>query len=86
MRNARYYYVEGYLSSADAARDAAIRCRELAEEAGRTTCVSLSDPSMVALFRDNLEAMLGNGVSVLFCNEEEALAWARDRSAGRCRQ
>ena len=32
---------------------------------------------MVALFRDELQNLLGNGVNYLFCNEEEALSWAR---------
>jgi sugar/nucleoside kinase (ribokinase family) len=32
---------------------------------------------MVEFFRDSLVTMLGNGVDHLFCNEEEALTWAR---------
>jgi sugar/nucleoside kinase (ribokinase family) len=32
---------------------------------------------MVNFFRDALNNILGNGISRLFCNEEEALAWAR---------
>ncbi|MEQ8484824.1 MAG: adenosine kinase [Pseudomonadales bacterium] len=76
LARARYFYVEGYLSSSADALAAAVACRELAESAGVKTVVSLSDPSMVALFRDNLESILGNGVDHLFCNEEEALSWA----------
>jgi sugar/nucleoside kinase (ribokinase family) len=77
LTGSRYYYVEGYLSSADGSREAAIAARELAESAGVKTSVSLSDPSMVEFFRDSLVDMLGNGVDHLFCNEEEALTWAR---------
>lgn len=76
LRRARYYYVEGYLSSGPDSLAAAIACRELAEAAGVKTAVSLSDPSMVEIFRDNLVQILGNGVDHLFCNEEEALSWA----------
>ncbi len=76
LRGSRYYYVEGYLSSSEASTAAAIHCREIAEEAGVKVSVSLSDPSMVALFREPLEKMLGNGVDQVFCNEEEALSWA----------
>lgn len=72
----RYFYTEGYLSSSPVSFEAAIRCRELAESAGVRTAISLSDPSMVQFFRDNLTLMLGNGVDHLFCNEEEALSWA----------
>jgi len=74
--SSRYFYAEGYMSSASGSRDATIAARELAEEAGVKTAVSLSDPSMVEIFRDSLVAILGNGVDHLFCNEEEALIWA----------
>lgn len=76
LAGSRYFYVEGYLSSSPDSRAAAIECRELAEAEGVRTAVSLSDPSMVELFRDELVRILGNGVDHLFCNEEEALAWA----------
>ncbi len=77
LANARYFYVEGYLSSSPNSRDAAVACRELAERSGVKTAVSLSDPSMVEFFRDDMEKILGNGVNHLFCNEEEALTWAK---------
>jgi fructokinase len=72
----RYFYAEGYMSSADNSRDAAITARQMAEDAGVKTAISLSDPSMVEFFQDSLAAILGNGVDHLFCNEEEALTWA----------
>ena len=76
LSGARVFYVEGYVISSPDGLDAATTCRQLAEERGVATAVSMSDPSMVTLFRDNLETLLGNGVNYLFCNEEEALAWA----------
>jgi len=76
LSQSRYFYAEGYMSSAEGSRDAAIAGREMAERAGVKTALSLSDPSMVEFFRDALEAILGNGVDHLFCNEEEALSWA----------
>lgn len=77
LARSRYFYAEGYMSSAEGSRDAAIAARELAESEGVKTALSLSDPSMVQFFRDALESILGNGVDHLFCNEEEALTWAR---------
>jgi fructokinase len=76
LSQSRYFYAEGYMSSAEGSRDAAIAGREMAEQAGVKTALSLSDPSMVEFFRDDLMAILGNGVDHLFCNEEEALGWA----------
>ena len=77
LSSARIFYVEGYVSSSPAALQAATASRQLAEENAVATAVSMSDPSIVTLFRDNIEKLLGNGVNYLFCNEEEALTWAR---------
>ena len=77
LRASCYLYIEGYLASSPSARAAAIHAHELAMDSGVTTALTLSDPSMVEIFRDELEAMLGNGVDHLFCNEEEALQWCR---------
>ena len=76
LSSARIFYVEGYVSSSADALQAASTARQIAEQSGVATAVSMSDPSIVTLFRDNLEHLLGNGVNYLFCNEEEALTWA----------
>ena len=77
VARAKYLYIEGYLASSASGRAAAVRAREVAEDAGVRTSMTLSDPAMVEYFRDGLTAILGNGVHQLFCNEEEALAWTR---------
>lgn len=77
LARATYLYMEGYLSSSETGRAAAVHAREVAEAEGVRTSLTLSDPAMVEFFRDGLTAMLGNGVQQLFCNEEEALAWTR---------
>ena len=77
LSKARIFYVEGYVGSSADALAAALTSRQLAERYGVATAVSMSDPSIVTLFRENLEQLLGNGVNYLFCNEEEALTWAR---------
>lgn len=76
LRQSRYFYVEGYMSASPSATAASVHCRELAESHGVGVSVSLSDVSMVEFCRDGLEQMLGNGITTLFTNEEEALAWA----------
>lgn len=76
VAGSEFLYIEGYLATADGGRAAAVLARQVAEDAGARTSLSLSDPSMVLGCRDGLEEMLGNGVHQLFCNEEEALAWA----------
>jgi len=76
LATSRFLYIEGYLSSSDDTLTAAVAAREFAESAHVKTAFSLSDPSMVTFFRDNLTRILGNGIDYLFCNEEEALSWA----------
>jgi sugar/nucleoside kinase (ribokinase family) len=56
--------------------EAAVRTREIAEAAGVKTALSFSDPGMVAHFRDGMEQIIGKGLDLIFCNEDEALGWA----------
>lgn len=78
--DSEYVYIEGYLATSPSGRAAAIKTRELAEAKGTKTALSLSDPGMVAHFREGLKDMLGDGVDLLFCNREEALAWTHTQS------
>ena len=72
IRQSEYVYIEGYLASGDNTRDAAIEARRIAEQNDVKTAVTLSDPNMVKFFRENLEAMIGDQVDLLFANEDEA--------------
>lgn len=76
IRDSRYYYIEGYLVTSDSARAASIEGRRIAEGAGVKTAISLSDPNMVAYFKDGLMEMIGGGVDLLFANEAEAKGMA----------
>lgn len=77
IRRSRYLYIEGYLSSSSTSTAVALEARTIAESANLATTLTLSDPSMIEFFRDNLVEILGNGIDHLFCNEEEALTWAK---------
>ena len=70
-----FLYLEGYLVTSPTGRAAAIKARQHAEQNGTRTALSLSDPGMVAHFREGLDDMIGQGVDLLFCNREEAMAW-----------
>ncbi|WP_269617597.1 adenosine kinase [Zhongshania sp. BJYM1] len=80
LSDSEYFYAEGYLVTSDTGRAAAIAGREIAERNGVKTALSFSDPGMVSFFRDGLAEMLGNGVDLVFCNEAEALGWAKSES------
>jgi sugar/nucleoside kinase (ribokinase family) len=75
IAQSEYLYLEGYLVTSETGRAAAIRAREIAEQQGVKTALSLSDPGMVTFFKDGLQEMIGEQVDLLFCNSAEALGW-----------
>ena len=75
IANAKVYYMEGYLAAQQAGTDAALKGRAIAKEAGVKLAATLSDMSMINFCRSGLEAMVGDGLDYLFCNEEEAQVW-----------
>lgn len=72
IAQSEYLYIEGYLASSPTGSDAAIVAYETAKQAGTKTAISLSDPNMVKFFHARLMEMMGDGVDLLFCNEDEA--------------
>jgi sugar/nucleoside kinase (ribokinase family) len=76
LKAAKWFYTEGYLVTSDTARFAAIEARKAADHAGVRTALSLSDPNMVKFFKDGLKEMIGDGVDLIFANEEEAMGMA----------
>lgn len=79
IAHSQYAYIEGYLVTADCTRDAAIEVRRIAEDRKVKTALTLSDPNMVLYFREGLEAMIGDGVDLLFANEDEAFELAQTK-------
>lgn len=75
LADSRWLYIEGYLATSASGREAAIRAREAARRQGTRVALSLSDPGIVAHFRDELAAMAGGKVDLLFCNGDEARVW-----------
>jgi sugar/nucleoside kinase (ribokinase family) len=80
IRESEYLYLEGYLVTSPTGRAAAVKAREIAEQSGVKTSISLSDPGMVEFFRDGLQEMIGDRVNLVFCNEAEALGWGETDS------
>ncbi|MCY0966103.1 adenosine kinase [Parathalassolituus penaei] len=72
LASSKYVYVEGYLVTGETSRAAAIKVRDLARKHGVKVAMTCSDPAMAQYFRDGLLSMLGDGVDLLFCNEQEA--------------
>ncbi|ACK65158.1 PfkB domain protein [Rippkaea orientalis PCC 8801] len=76
IADAEYLYLEGYLVTSPTGKEAAIKAREIAQSSGVKTSFSLSDPNMVAFFKEGLLKMIGSGLDLVFANEAEALKMA----------
>jgi sugar/nucleoside kinase (ribokinase family) len=80
IAQSEYLYIEGYLVTSPSGKQAAIKAREIAEQQGVKTAISLSDPGMVEFFGEGLKEMIGQQVDLLFCNKDEALAWTQSNN------
>jgi sugar/nucleoside kinase (ribokinase family) len=72
---AQVYYMEGYLAASPTGLSAAVKGRAIAQAVGVKLATTLSDMSMINFCRPGLDAMVGNDLDFLFCNEEEAQVW-----------
>ncbi len=77
IRHSDYLYMEGYLVSSPTGKQATLDAREIAKQAGVKIALTFSDPAMVQFFHDGLQEMVGDGVDLLFCNEDEAMAYTK---------
>ncbi|RJE70349.1 adenosine kinase [Reichenbachiella sp. MSK19-1] len=75
IKNSTYLYTEGYLVPSQSGRDAMKKGMEIARAHGVKVSLSFSDPSMVKFFNDEMKEVVGEGVDLLFCNEEEAMLY-----------
>lgn len=71
LSESEYLYIEGYFVTSDVSRAAAIKAKAIAEEKGVKVAMTFSDPSMVTYFREGVDEIFGDGVDLLFCNQEE---------------
>lgn len=68
-----YLYIEGYLVTSPEGVEAMKTAKSIAEQSGVKTALTFSDPAMVKYFGNALKEVIGDGVDLLFCNEEEAM-------------
>ncbi len=82
LENAEYLYIEGYLATSQTARDAvrSARLHALRKNSSTKIAISLSDPAMVQYAREGLVDLIGEGVDILFCNEQEALMFTNEKT------
>ena len=69
---AQYVYIEGYLFTDAAPKSAAIRAIELAKKNDVKVALTVSDPFLIDMCRDEFWDLIKGPVDLLFCNLEEA--------------
>lgn len=75
IKDSEYIYIEGYLVASPTALEAMKLSKKIAEDNGVKTSITLSDPSIVEIFKSQFQDVIGASVDLLFCNEEEAKAY-----------
>lgn len=86
LKQADYLYIEGYLVTSENGLDAMKYARELAKKHDMKVALTFSDPSMVKYFGDQMKEVVGDGVDLLFCNEEEAMLFTDTNSVMEARE
>ena len=64
IADSRYIYLEGYLLSSDNGFDTCLQAQAMAQRVGTSVALTLSDPFMVATFKDRFTQLVDNGVDV----------------------
>ena len=72
LTQANWLYLEGYLAMSESIQPAMTQLRQQAGIHGAKIAVSFADPAVIKFAKDGLLNMLGNKVTVIFCNSEEA--------------
>ncbi len=80
LQQSEWAYIEGYLVSSPTGASAAKTFKKMAESKQVKTAVTLSDVSMITYFRSEFNDLLQTPVDLLFCNEEEALAFSETQT------
>ena len=75
LKDSEWLYVEGYLVTAVERTKTVREAVEFANENGVKIAISLSDPFVVDVFGDVLRDVMVDGVDLVFCNKDEALAF-----------
>ncbi len=74
LKTAEYVYVEGYLFAGDSTKAAALHAIDLAKQHHVKVALTISDPFLIDICRDDFVRLMENDVDLLFCNEDEAKA------------
>ena len=72
LRQSKYVYIEGYLLTGETTKAAAYKAIEMAKANNVKVAFTASDPFLVNMLKDEIQALIEGPVDLFFCNEEEA--------------
>jgi sugar/nucleoside kinase (ribokinase family) len=80
ISNSSYVYLEGYLVASPDGLEAMKEAKRIARKHSVEVALTFSDPSMVKYFSGQMKEIVGDGVDLLFCNDEEAMTYTATNS------
>jgi len=75
IKNSHYLFLEGYLVASPEGMEICKKAIKVAKENDTKISISLSDPNIVNAFKDEIKTLLDMQCDLIFCNEDEALAY-----------
>jgi sugar/nucleoside kinase (ribokinase family) len=86
IRKAEWIYVEGYLFTGDDTKAAARKAIDIAVKHGVKVSLTVSDPFLIQICRDEFWDLIKGPVDLLFCNLEEARSLTKKHDPADCAQ
>lgn len=86
IRKAEWIYVEGYLFAVESGKAAARKAIDIAAQHGVKVSLTVSDPFLIDICRDEFWELIEGPVDLLFCNLEEARSLTKKHDPADCAQ
>ena len=80
LKNSEYLLIEGYLVTSKLNFEVCRFSMEKALKNNVKIILTLSDPNVVSIFRNNIFELLKNKIHIIFCNEQEAKNFSKTNS------
>ena len=86
LKQSDWLYIEGYLVATNVSQQSMVAARNMADQYQVKTALTFSDPNMVKFFKEGLDEVIGSGIDLLFCNEDEAMTYTQTQKIGDARE
>jgi len=80
LKQSGWLYIEGYLVATPVSQKSMVAAKKIANRNQVKTALTFSDPNMVKFFKEGLDEVIGKGVDLLFCNEDEAITYTQTQN------